>query len=135
GLWRSGGPGGQRTARRLSMSWRSLQRQLAAAGTTFRAILDDTRFRFAREWLGEMPIKAVADRLGYADQRAFDRAFRRWAGTSPMHYLHGSTRTRRAQKLGEKARPRRWLRHGHAVRQRHAVHYRVKAGGRRGGGT
>jgi len=106
-LLRSGSPSGQRTARRLSMSWRSLQRQLAAAGTTFRAILDDTRFRFAREWLGEMPIKAVADRLGYADQRAFDRAFRRWAGTSPMHYLHGSTRTRRAQKLGEKARPRR----------------------------
>jgi len=91
-LLRSGTPSGQRAARRLSMSWRTLQRRLAAAGTSFRVVLDDTRFSLAREWLGGTPIKIVADRLSYADERAFYRAFRRWTGTSPVHYLHGSER-------------------------------------------
>jgi AraC-like DNA-binding protein len=85
-LLRTGDPHGQRLALRLSTSWRTLQRQLADAGTTFRALRDETRFRLAREWLGHTPIKIVAERLGYSDARAFDRAFRRWAGTSPMNF-------------------------------------------------
>jgi AraC-like DNA-binding protein len=85
-LLQAGSPKGQRVALRLSTSWRTLQRQLAGAGTTFRTLLDETRFRLAREWLGHTPIKVVAERLGYADERAFDRAFRRWAGTSPTNF-------------------------------------------------
>jgi len=85
-----------------------LQRQLAAAGTTFRALLDETRFRFASESLGQTPIKVVAQRLGYSDERAFDRAFRRWAGTSPMNFCrtaHHKSRVRGArQRLAERRR-------------------------------
>ena len=91
-LLHAGDPSGQRVAQRLSMSWRTLQRQLAGAGTTFRAVLDETRFRLAREWLDHTPIKVVATRLGYADERAFDRAFRRWARTGPMSYRRATHR-------------------------------------------
>jgi AraC-like DNA-binding protein len=102
-LLHSGRPSGQRAARRLSMGWRTLQRRLAGAGTTFRGLLDDTRFRLARGWLGNTPIKIVAGRLGYADERAFCRAFRRWAGTSPMHYLRESGRERRVRTAPQKS--------------------------------
>ena len=107
-LLRAGRPNGPCVARRLSTSWRTLQRQLAAAGTTFRALLDETRFRFASESLGQTPIKVVAQRLGYSDERAFDRAFRRWAGTSPMNFCrtaHHKSRVRGArQRLAERRR-------------------------------
>jgi len=92
-----GTPDGQRVARQLSVSWRTLQRRLEAAGTTFRTLLDETRFRLAREWLEHtpMPIKVVAARLGYADERAFDRAFHRWASIGPMHYRRRARSRRR----------------------------------------
>jgi AraC-like DNA-binding protein len=99
-LLQEGDPNGHRVAQRLSMSWRTLQRQLAAADTTFRALRDEARFRLAREWLEHTaPIKVVATRLGYADERAFDRAFRRWAGTSPMNYRRAALRKRRPPPL------------------------------------
>jgi len=106
-LLRAGTPNGQRVALRLSKSWRTLQRQLAGAGTTFRALLDETRFRLASEWLAHTPIKVVAERLGYADERAFDRAFRRWAGTSPTNFCrtsHGKLRAGKARRRLAKRR-------------------------------
>jgi AraC-like DNA-binding protein len=92
-LLNEGEPSGQRVAQRLSMSWRTLQRRLEASGTTFRTLLDETRFRLAREWLNHtaVPIKVVAARLGYADERAFDRAFHRWASITPMQYRRRAT--------------------------------------------
>lgn len=96
-LLRGGSPNGQRVALRLCTSWRTLQRQLAVAGTTFRTLLDETRFRLASEWLDHTPIKIVAERLGYADERAFDRAFRRWAGTSPTNFCRTRFGKRRAR--------------------------------------
>jgi len=82
-LLHEGQPDGPRVAQRLDMSSRTLQRRLEAGDTTFRAPLEETRFSLAREWLGgtPMPIKVVAARLGYADERAF----RRWACTSPAN--------------------------------------------------
>ena len=61
-----------------------------------RALLDETRFRFASESLGQTPINVVAQRLGYSDERAFDRAFRRWAGTSPMNFCRTAHHKSRA---------------------------------------
>ena len=99
-LLNEGEPNGQRVAQRLSMSWRTLQRRLEASGTTFRTLLDETRFRLAREWLNHtaVPIKVVAARLGYADERAFDRAFHRWASMGPMQYRrHATSSCRRSR--------------------------------------
>jgi AraC-like DNA-binding protein len=70
-------------ARALGLGRRTFERHLDAEGTSFRVLLDEARFSMARSWLDAVAIAEVADRLGYGDVRAFDRAFRRWTGTTP----------------------------------------------------
>src|SRR5215468_8092134 len=67
-------------ARRLAVSPRTLQRQLAVHGTTWRAELDTARQRRARQDLGSgtAGMASLARRLGYADPRSARRALRRW---------------------------------------------------------
>ena len=67
-------------ARRLAVSPRTLQRQLAVHGTTWRAELDTARQRRARQDLdsGSVGMASLAHRLGYADARSARRALRRW---------------------------------------------------------
>lgn len=74
-------------AKRLGRSPRSLHRDLSAAGTTFRKLLEEVRADVARAWLPRATIPEVSERLGYAEPRAFHRAFRRWTGTSPAQWL------------------------------------------------
>ncbi|WP_309234630.1 AraC family transcriptional regulator ligand-binding domain-containing protein [Nocardia sp. XZ_19_385] len=72
-------------ARRLAMSTRSLQRHLADHDTTWRHEYDSVRYEQAKTLLaeGRLTTAAVADRLGFTDDRALRKAFRRWSGTSP----------------------------------------------------
>lgn len=75
-------------ARDLNMSRRSLQRRLAEADSTYQSLLDDTRRDLALRHI-EDPAKSVTDvtfLLGYSQQSAFTRAFRRWTGMSPSAY-------------------------------------------------
>jgi AraC-like DNA-binding protein len=64
---------------------RTLNRRLRADGTSFKALLDETRYRIARQLLRDtrLPMQELAITLGYADVTAFTRAFRRWSGVSP----------------------------------------------------
>jgi AraC-like DNA-binding protein len=67
----------------LAISPRTLQRRLAAAGTSWRAEVDAARRKLAAELAraGEAR-KAIARQLGYSDTRGLRRALRRWkAGT------------------------------------------------------
>jgi AraC-like DNA-binding protein len=83
------GPAGiDRTARTLGMSRQTLYRRLKDEGTTFQALLDDTRRRSAARYLAE-PSHALSDvafLLGFSDYSAFHRAVRRWFGVSPYAY-------------------------------------------------
>lgn len=63
---------------------RTLRRQLAAEGTSFRALADEVRDALATELLRDgLTVEETAHRLGFAEPAAFIHAFRRWHGTTP----------------------------------------------------
>jgi len=75
------------TARALAVSTRTLTRKLAEAGTSYSAMLDDALRERAMDLLaGSLSVDAIAEQLGYADQRNFARAFRRWTGQAPSAF-------------------------------------------------
>jgi AraC-like DNA-binding protein len=80
-------PTTSRVARTLALSERTLRRQLAAEGTNFRRLLDEVRLELARQLLEEtrMPVGEISATLQYSSPDAFTRAFRRWAGETPLH--------------------------------------------------
>jgi len=84
----SGEPAEERLAEALSMSRRTLQRKLAENGLSYRAILDKIRHDLARRHLGsdEKSLTDIAFMLGFSEQSAFARAFKRWQGVSPSEY-------------------------------------------------
>lgn len=81
----SGGVADDKIAESLNMSVRSLQRRLKEVGTTFRTILDMVRKDLATTYVcdPEIELAEVAFLLGFSEQSAFSRAFKRWTGTSP----------------------------------------------------
>jgi AraC-like DNA-binding protein len=87
-LLREGEPGLERVAASLHMSARTLHRRLAEQGLQFRPLLEDTRRRLALDYLHDrrLHLSEIAELLGYAEQSAFSRAFRRWTGSSPSAY-------------------------------------------------
>jgi AraC-like DNA-binding protein len=72
----------------LAVSERTLQRRLRDEGTTFEALLDETRFALASSYLRDpaLGIAEIAWLTGYAEIAAFYRAFRRWTGSTPAVY-------------------------------------------------
>ena len=75
-------------AQQLHMSRRTLQRKLADADLTFQKLVDDTRRDLAMRHLDD-PRHSITDvtfLLGFSQQSAFTRAFKRWTGMSPTEY-------------------------------------------------
>jgi AraC-like DNA-binding protein len=70
------------------MSQRSLQRGLEAEGTTFRAVHESILRELVEVLLSNPTLKldAVARSVGFGDQAAFSKAFRRWSGCTPARY-------------------------------------------------
>jgi AraC-like DNA-binding protein len=80
----TGSPSLASVARRMAVSPRTLQRQLAELGTTWRAELDAARQRQAaraRE-TGAVSMAGLARQLAYSDPRSVRRALRRWDDSS-----------------------------------------------------
>lgn len=78
----------ERVARRLHLSQRSLQRQLASESYSFRSLLDEVREELAVCYLNyeRLSVSEVAYRLGYSEVSAFTRAFVRWKNLSPSDW-------------------------------------------------
>lgn len=70
---------------KLAISKRSLQRQLAADGTTFVDVLQATREKLAKHYLAksDLTISEIAFLLGFTEENSFYRAFRSWTMNTP----------------------------------------------------
>lgn len=81
-------PGLEATAAALHMSAPTLQRHLAAAGTSFQAVKDALRrdIAIARLSTSSVSFGELAAELGFADAPAFQRAFKGWTGSPPGAY-------------------------------------------------
>lgn len=75
-------------AEALGMSPRTLQWRLEQLGTSFERIVNDTRAGLARHLLRDtnLPLKVVAQELGFSDASSFSRASRRWFKMPPRAY-------------------------------------------------
>lgn len=82
---RDGEPSVSVVAKRLGVGGRTLQRRLQEQGIVFREKADHLRYAIAREHLASstLSVTEIAFLLGYADGRAFARAFQRWSGGVP----------------------------------------------------
>jgi AraC-like DNA-binding protein len=71
-------------ANELGLSRQTLFRKLKAEGVTFQQVLEELRHKLALEYLSNQKTSTeVAYLLGFSDQAAFSRAFKRWTGSRP----------------------------------------------------
>ena len=87
-LLAEGAPTLARAAQVMHMTARTLQRRLARQGLTWQQWLDSNREQLACEYLADpgLSLSDIALLLAFSEQSAFNRAFRRWTGTTPAHY-------------------------------------------------
>lgn len=80
-----GAPSAGRMAQNAGVTLRTLQRRLAAQGTTFRELVEDTRRSIALERIqqGNEALGDIAVRLGYSSPASLSRAVRKWTDHSP----------------------------------------------------
>ncbi|HEX4872479.1 MAG TPA: AraC family transcriptional regulator ligand-binding domain-containing protein [Nevskiaceae bacterium] len=78
----------EEVARELGLPPRRLRFELARAGTSFSQILADFRYSLAKRLLAktEEPIENVVYLTGFSEPSTFYRAFKRWAGMTPVQY-------------------------------------------------
>ena len=81
-LSQGGDPKLDTIAQTLQLSPRTLQRKLKEAGTSYQALLDQTRCGIAIYYLQQQQVTAsdLAFLLGFSETSAFRRAFKRWTG-------------------------------------------------------
>ena len=84
----SGRANSAQVAATLNMSERTLFRRLSEQGLSFKVILAQTRTQLAQEYLRDkrLTLSEIALLLGYSEQSAFNRAFKRETGLSPRRY-------------------------------------------------
>lgn len=66
---------------------RTFQRTLAKMGLNFQDLVDELRMNLALEYIrNDYNFLDIAMMLGYSEQSAFHRAFKRWTGMPPSRY-------------------------------------------------
>lgn len=86
--------GKERIGDELGMSGRHLNRKLAGEGISFKGLREALLFDMAQQNLKQgQGVSAVAQELGFSDENAFARAFRRWSGQTPAQFARGAVGT------------------------------------------
>ncbi|MCH2555783.1 MAG: AraC family transcriptional regulator [Alcanivorax sp.] len=81
------GWGKERIADRLGMSGRHLIRRLADEGTSFKLLRDTLLRERAEQALRDgRRVADLAAELGFSDESAFTKAFKRWTGETPARF-------------------------------------------------
>lgn len=77
-------------ASRAGLTLRSAQRLARSHNMSLQSLIDEVRAASAIEFLSNRSISigSVAQLVGYSDDRAFRRAFKRWTGQTPSQYRH-----------------------------------------------
>ena len=72
----------------LNRTDRTLQRQLKKEGTTFKTLLNEIRNELAQNYIcdSQLSLTEISFMLGFSELSSFSRAFKRWAGESPVKY-------------------------------------------------
>jgi len=80
----------QDVAQNLGMSARTLRRKLREENSSFRQVVDELRRDVAIRYLREtdLPVKDIAESLGFSDAANFRQAFRRWTKAAPYEFKH-----------------------------------------------
>lgn len=85
----------ERVARSLGISERTLHRRLSESGTSFQDVLDQFRIEESERLLmhGTVDLAAIALALGFSDQAAWNRFFRRLRDMSPTAWQNANGRS------------------------------------------
>jgi len=80
----------------MRMTPRVLYRRLAAQGLNFRELRESALQQLAEQHLrdGRLSLADVALLLGYSEQSAFTRAFKRWTGHTPTQWREEQVQAR-----------------------------------------
>lgn len=83
-----GPPSIETVAERLAVGVRTLQRRLGDHGVVYKRLVDDVRRDLALRYLADekFDLTEIAFLVGYSELSAFDRAFRRWTGSTPQQH-------------------------------------------------
>jgi AraC-like DNA-binding protein len=87
-LMSDGNPKLAQVAKKLAMGPRTLQRRLKEYEVDFKKLVEETRYRLAVSYLRDSrnTLMEIAFLLGYSEVSAFNRAFKRWTGSTPLDY-------------------------------------------------
>jgi len=79
--------GKERIGEELGMSGRHLNRKLADEAISFKGLREALLYDLAAQALrGGQAVAVVGEKLGFSDENAFSRAFRRWSGQTPAQF-------------------------------------------------
>lgn len=79
-------------AEHLGMSTRTLRRRLSEKELTFRDLVQKIQHKISIDLIrnSSQPMAEIAFQTGFSEQSAFNRAFKRWTGQSPVSYRNNS---------------------------------------------
>lgn len=91
---KNGEPSIKQIAQKLQLPEWTLRRKLAAHGTQFRELVNQTRFDLASSYIRdtELTFGEISWLLGFSSPEAFQRAFKRWAKQTPGEFRHAVVR-------------------------------------------